>query len=93
MSGDKLSGISRAIAVAGNQAALSRLIWERCRVHLWQSRLSEYERSGYAPLRSARLISEATGVPVEDLLRPANQRAHRRVARSKEGIPYGRSGN
>jgi hypothetical protein len=82
MSGDKLSGISRAIAVAGNQSALSRLIWDKCHVFMWQSRISDGERVGYVSRKNAELISKATGIPVDDLIR-REKRAHRRVASSK----------
>ena len=82
MSSQKVSGISRAIAIAGNQAALSRLIWHKCRVLIYQSRISEGERSGYVSQRVAELIAQVTGVPVEDLIRQG-KREHRRVARRK----------
>ena len=78
------SGISRAIAIAGNQSALSRLIWDKCRVLVWQSRVSDWERCGYVPTEEkALLVSRATGVPVEALLRQ-DKRAHRRVSRKKK---------
>jgi transcriptional regulator with XRE-family HTH domain len=83
MSGDKLSGISRAIAVAGNQSALSKLIWEKCKVHVWQSRVSDWERAGYIPTQEkAELVFRVTGIPVGDLIRQ-EKREHRRVARKK----------
>jgi hypothetical protein len=76
---DKESGISRAIAYAGNQAALSRMIWDRCKVHLWQARISDGERCGYVSFKNAELISRATGVPVEDLIR--QEKRQRRVVK------------
>jgi hypothetical protein len=82
MSDDKESGISRAIAIAGNQAALSKLVWEKCHRLIWQARISEYERAGYVPRTNALLISEATGVPLADLLRQG-ERPRRRVKRKK----------
>lgn len=78
----KKSGISRAIAIAGNQAALSRLVWEKCRVLIWQARISDAERVGYLSPKNAELIARATGVPVEDLVRQ-DKREHRRVAKGK----------
>lgn len=79
----KPSGISRAIAIAGNQSALSKLIWEKCQFFIWQSRISDWERAGYIPTRQkAELVSRATGVLIDDLLRQG-KREHRRATRGK----------
>lgn len=73
------SGISRAIRIAGNQAALARLIWEKCGVRIYQARVSDWERQGFVPKARAELVARVTGVPVRDLLR-GNDRPYRQVA-------------
>lgn len=85
MSGDTKSGIARAIAFAGNQSALSKLIWEKCRVHIWQSRVSEWERVGWVSKGKAEYVSLATGIPLADLVRPTKRENRRVPARRKRG--------
>lgn len=77
------TGISRAIEAAGNQVELSRLIWKVFAVHIWQSRISDWERSGAVPTREkALMVSRVTGVPVEDLLR--QEKRKRRPSKKPE---------
>lgn len=84
MSDEKTSGISRAIAIAGNQAALSKLIWQKHRILIWQARISDYERAGGVVSEDrARLIADVTGVLLADLLLPRKKRQHRRASGRK----------
>jgi DNA-binding transcriptional regulator YdaS (Cro superfamily) len=64
---DELSGIRRAVAIAGTQKILA----EQCGV--LQGRVSDWCIRGYVPKSRAPIVARATGVPLADLIRPLKQ--------------------
>lgn len=88
MTDDQISGITKAINLAGNQSMLAVLIYERTGTMIRQSRISDWERSGRVPKRRAELVHRATGVPIDDLVRDKS-RAHRIGPKRRHPTPAG----
>lgn len=61
----KLTGIARAVDIAGGQSALARLLED-----VTQQAVQQWERAGYVPTGRVAAVSRATGVAAVDLLDP-----------------------
>lgn len=82
----KLTGIERAVKAVRTQTNLAAAI------NRTQARISMWVKDGYVPADSARAVSDATGVPVADLLRapkpppPVKKRNWRLVKKARERL-------
>jgi DNA-binding transcriptional regulator YdaS (Cro superfamily) len=75
------TGIEKAVAIAGSQSALARLLL------VAQARVSDWVTLGYVPASRGRaeMVAQATGVSLKSLLRKTKRRKRRRyVGRKRE---------
>jgi hypothetical protein len=81
---DELTGIERAVMVAGTQKNLTILMAAvpPGSVPVVQSSVSKWLFNGYVSNAYAGLVAKATGIPIEDLIRKTPRRRRSRSKRA-----------
>jgi hypothetical protein len=66
----ELSGIECAVRSAGGQTALAAMLTKKIGRHLHRESVSLWVHRGYVPPEHSHAISELTGIPVAELIKP-----------------------
>lgn len=84
----ELTGIERAVRRVRTQTILAQCISEILGTPVGQSRISTWRAMGYVPAARAQAVSEATGIPVEDLLRKSKRKSRKHASQTSVANQY-----
>lgn len=84
----ELTGIERAVRRVRTQTILAQSISAILGTPVTQARVSAWVSMGYVPAARARAVSEATGIPVEDLLRKSKRKSRKHASQNNAANQY-----